>query len=231
MSKTALVTGASRGIGKEIASALARQNHRVLAIARTEQRLQELQQNHPDYIDFRAMDLTNSDEIQNLSDHLDEQNLSVDILVNNAGGLINKSFMELSKEDWQYMLHVNLMSVIELTKALVPNMDAGAHIVNISSMGGFQGSSKFPGLTAYSVTKGGVSILSECLAAELADESISVNALCLGSVQTEMFNNAFPNFDADVSPEDMGTYIADFALNGSTFYNGKVLPVALSNPS
>ncbi len=231
MSKTAIVTGASKGIGREIAMALARQNHRVLAVARTEQLLQELQQNQPDYIDFLAVDLTNTDEIQNLANHLDEQNSSVDILVNNAGALINKTFMDLSKEDWQYMLQVNLMSVIELTKALVPKMDTGAHIVNISSMGGFQGSSKFPGLTAYSVAKGGVSILSECLAAELADDNITVNALCLGSVQTEMFNNAFPNFEADVSPEDMGTYIADFALNGSTFYNGKVLPVALSNPS
>ena len=129
------------------------------------------------------------------------------------------------------MLDVNVLSTINLTRRLIPCLAEESHIVNISSMGGFQGSDKFPGLTAYSVTKGAVSILSECLAVELENENISVNALCLGSVQTEMFAAAFPGFSADVSPEKMGTYIADFALNGSTYYNGKVLPVALRNPS
>jgi NAD(P)-dependent dehydrogenase (short-subunit alcohol dehydrogenase family) len=98
-------------------------------------------------------------------------------------------------------------------------------------MGGFQGSDKFPGLSAYSVTKGTLSILTECLAVELQDKNIKVNCLCLGAVQTEMLNEAFPGLTAPVEASQMGTYISDFVINGHTFYNGKVLPVALQNPS
>lgn len=233
MSKTAVVTGASKGIGRETALALAGKGHRVWAIARSEESLRTLQEHHPDHIRVETADLTSTSAIENLTGDM-EQALageSIDILINNAGGLINKTFAELTDADWRSMLDVNLMSAVTLTRSLLPQMNDGGHIVNISSMGGYQGSSKFPGLTAYSVAKGAVSILSECLAAELSGRDIRANALCLGSVQTQMFGEAFPGFEADVQPGAMGTYIADFALNGSTFYNGKVLPVALNDPS
>lgn len=231
MSKTALITGASRGIGKEIARALADNEHQVIALARTEEKLRELQDNYPDHIRFLAIDITRQNERERLIQYLAKHNLEINILINNAGALIKKTFMELTSEDWDQMLQVNLLAPVHLIKALIPKMNSGSHIVNIGSMGGFQGSSKFPGLTGYSVAKGAISILSECLAVELADKQISVNALCLGSVETEMFNEAFPGLQADVSPGDMGTYIANFALNGATFYNGRVLPVALNDPS
>jgi NAD(P)-dependent dehydrogenase (short-subunit alcohol dehydrogenase family) len=105
-----------------------------------------------------------------------------------------------------------------------------SHIVNISSMGGFQGSAKFPGLSAYSVSKGALSILTEALSTEFASKDIRVNALCLGAVQTEMFEEAFPGFKAPLSAEEMGHYIADFALTAHRFYNGKILPVSLEDP-
>ncbi|MDZ7692542.1 MAG: SDR family oxidoreductase [Balneolaceae bacterium] len=129
------------------------------------------------------------------------------------------------------MMEANLYSAIRLTKALLSFFSDEAHIVNISSMGGYQGSAKFPGLSAYSVSKGTLVTLTECLTAELAEHHIKVNALCLGAVETEMFNNAFPGFDAPLKAEEMGTYLADFAVNGSTYYNGKILPVALADPS
>lgn len=231
MSKTALITGASRGIGREIAIALAANQHQVIALARTEEKLRELQEKYPDHIRFLAMDITHKNERDRLVEYLSAHHFKIDMLINNAGSLIKKSFMDLTGDDWDHLLQVNLLAPVHLIKTLVPKMTAGSHIVNISSMGGFQGSSKFPGLTGYSVAKGAISILSECLAVELAEKKISANALCLGSVETEMFNRAFPDFEADVSPEDMGTYIADFALNGATYYNGKVLPVALNDPS
>lgn len=230
MSKTAVVTGASRGIGYETALALAGGHHTVIATARSLSDLKKLEEEFPDHIRSFSADLTKKNELNNLLNFVKSDFAPVDILINNAGALINKPFEELDKQDWQKMLDVNLLATIQLTKGMLPHFNQPAHIVNISSMGGFQGSAKFPGLSAYSVAKGAVSILSECLAAEFADRDISVNALCLGAVQTEMLNEAFPGVDAPVSAEEMGHYLADFALNGSNFYNGKILPVAMDDP-
>jgi 3-oxoacyl-[acyl-carrier protein] reductase len=109
-------------------------------------------------------------------------------------------------------------------------MSSGSHIVNISSMGGYQGSSKYKGLSVYSASKAALSCLSECLAGELKDSGISVNCLALGSVQTGMFEKAFPGFKAPLGPKEMAEFITYFAINGNKYFNGKVLPVAVNNP-
>ncbi|MCC7302413.1 MAG: SDR family oxidoreductase [Bacteroidia bacterium] len=106
----------------------------------------------------------------------------------------------------------------------------GAHIVNISSMGGITGTAKFAGLSAYSSSKGALSILTECLAVELQKKNISVNGIAPGAVQTEMLAQAFPGFKAPVNASQMGEFIADFTVNGHKYFNGKVLPVSLSTP-
>ncbi|HYW34563.1 MAG TPA: SDR family oxidoreductase [Balneolaceae bacterium] len=231
MAKSALVTGASRGIGRETSISLARKGHRVIAVARSEDQLKALQQQYSQHISYITADLTEDSDLINLKERLSQKNTELDILINNAGALINKPFQKLTTSEWQFLFNANVMTVVNTVKTVLPIMNKNSHIVNISSMGGFQGSSKFTGLTAYSVTKGAVSILTECLATELADLNVSVNALCLGSVDTEMFDQAFPGFEADVQAGDMGAYIADFALNKAAFFNGKILPVALSDPS
>lgn len=230
MSKTAIVTGASRGIGYELSKALAEEGHHVLAVARSAGSLEKLQAHEPKHIDIMPLDLTNADSIGKLKKEAENLCGKVDILVNNAGALVNKPFEDLNRKDWQHLLEVNLMAPVELVKSLLPLFSGDAHIVNISSMGGYQGSSKFPGLSAYSVAKGGLSILGECLAAEFTDRGIRVNTLCLGAVQTEMFEEAFPGFEAPVDSSEMGTYVAQFALEGSRFYNGQILPVTLGDP-
>ena len=154
----------------------------------------------------------------------------VDILINNAGHLVNKPFEDHTEADIAESVSVNFTSAARLTAELLPLMVRGAHVVNIGSMGGFQGSLKFPGLSWYSATKGALAVLTECLAAEYAERGISFNCLCPGAVQTEMFQKAFPGFSAPVSPSDMASFIADFAVNGNKFFNGKILPVALSVP-
>jgi NAD(P)-dependent dehydrogenase (short-subunit alcohol dehydrogenase family) len=106
----------------------------------------------------------------------------------------------------------------------------GSHIVNISSMGGFQGSSKYRGLSYYSASKAAIGCLTECLAIEFSEAGIKVNCLAIGAVQTEMFEEAFPGLKAPVSASEMGRYVSEFALNGHKFFNGKILPVAISNP-
>ena len=112
----------------------------------------------------------------------------------------------------------------------LPLMQSGSHIVNIGSMGGFQGSVKFPGLAAYSASKAALHTLTECLAFELADQGIKVNCLALGSAQTEMLEKAFPGYESPVMAFEMGKYIADFARTGHKFFNGKTLPVAVTTP-
>jgi NAD(P)-dependent dehydrogenase (short-subunit alcohol dehydrogenase family) len=152
-------------------------------------------------------------------------------LINNAGLLINKPFRELSPEDWQAMFAVNVFGVAEMIRALLPVFtNDGGHILNVGSMGGFQGSAKFPGLSAYSASKAALASLTECLAEELKNDKIAVNCLALGAVQTEMLETAFPGFQAPVSSEEMGRLLAWFIRQGHTFFNGKVLPVSVSTP-
>ncbi len=229
MSKHILITGASRGMGYEAALYLAERNHRVIAVARSEDRLEKLSQ-QASTITAHPADLTNSGEVDRLVMSLVENKITLDALVNGAGALVNKSFEELEPGDWERMLQVNLMAPVQLIQKTMSRMADGAHIVNISSMSGYQGSAKFPGLTAYSVAKGGLSILTECLSAEFSDQSLTCNALCLGMVQTEMLEEAFPGVEAPVSASQMGAYIADFALEGHTYYSGQILPVARQDP-
>ncbi len=97
-------------------------------------------------------------------------------------------------------------------------------------MGGVQGSAKFPGLAAYSSSKGALITLTELLAEEFKQTGPSFNVLALGAVQTEMLEEAFPGYKAPLTARQMAQYIIDFSLTGNTFYNGKVLEVSSSTP-
>jgi len=226
--KNFIVTGASKGIGKEIAKNLAEKGHTVFAVARSTELLKKLKQEETGLINIMQCDLTQDDQVQQFCKEY--KKIKFDGLINNAGSLINKKFLDLGIDEWKKVMDLNLYTAIRLIKAVKNQLNSNAHIVNISSMGGVQGSAKFPGLSAYSASKGALTILSECLAAEFSEDAVSVNCLCLGAVQTEMLEQAFPGFKAPVSPEQMGSYIADFALNGHQYFNGQVLPVAQNNP-
>ncbi len=230
MNQHIIITGASRGIGYETAVNLARRQINVTAIARSESNLKELKREHPGHIHSLPLDITDESASARIAEHLDNHSLRIDGFIHNAGVLINKPFLEQSRDDWHKQFEVNLMAPALLTRQLISYFNPKAHIVTISSMGGYQGSSKFPGLSAYSATKGGLSILTECLSIELADHQISCNSLCLGAVQTEMLEQAFPGFEAPVSAGEMGHYLSDFVLNGHRFYNGQILPVTLGDP-
>jgi NAD(P)-dependent dehydrogenase (short-subunit alcohol dehydrogenase family) len=119
---------------------------------------------------------------------------------------------------------------MEATQALLPALAPNAHIVNISSMGGFQGSLKFAGLAAYSTSKAALCAFTELFAEEYKATGIHMNCLCLGAVQTEMLAAAFPGYIAPTSASQMAHFIADFALNSGAFFNGKIIPVSSSNP-
>lgn len=228
--KTVLVTGASKGIGAATAKYLANLKYHVLATARSEEKLQELKNYKSGKIDYISCDLLNASSIQTLVDFVRDRDLRITALTHNAGGLIKKPFLELTDDDWNSMWNMNVMSAVRLLRALLPFFEKNAHIVTVGSMGGFQGSSKFPGLSAYSTSKGALSIWTECMATELNEYHISANCLCLGAVQTEMFENAFPGVKAPLKSDEIAEYIGDFTVNGHKYMNGRVLPVALGNP-
>ncbi len=176
------------------------------------------------------MDIGNDKDIGQLFSFLTKENIHPDILVNNAGVMLNKPFREITEEEFDTVMRINIRAPFMLIRTLLPVMANPSHIVNITSMGGFQGTVKFPGLSVYSAAKGALTILTECLAEELKESGISVNALAPGSVQTYMLAQAFPGYRAPVTADEMARFIGDFALTGNRFFNGKVLPVAVTTP-
>jgi 3-oxoacyl-[acyl-carrier protein] reductase len=227
MSKNIVITGTSRGIGFELAKQFAKNGHQVLALSRNSAPLSAI--NHEN-ITVLSVDISSTEDLHKVSDFIKNTWKKVDVLINNAGKLINKPFTELSSEDFLEVYKVNVFAVAEITKLMIPFLQKGSHVVTVSSMGGIQGSLKFPGLAAYSSAKGAVITLSELLAEEYKEQQIAFNILALGAVQTEMLEEAFPGYEAPLSAVEMADYIYDFSLTGNKFYNGKVLQVSSSNP-
>ncbi|MFI8379264.1 SDR family NAD(P)-dependent oxidoreductase [Leeuwenhoekiella sp. NPDC079379] len=225
--KNIILTGTSRGIGFEMAQLLAAQGHNVLALSRNEKPLKEL---NLERIHTFSFDITNASDLKKVSDFVSNHWNSVDVLIHNAGALVNKPFEEISAASFRSVYEVNVFGVAALTQTILPFMVKGAHVVTVSSMGGIQGSSKFPGLAAYSSSKGAVITLSELLAEEYKEQGIAFNVLALGAVQTEMLEEAFPGYIAPLSAQEMASYIANFALTAQKFYNGKVLQVSATTP-
>ncbi|MCJ7449085.1 MAG: SDR family oxidoreductase [Bacteroidales bacterium] len=228
-----IVNGGTRGIGKEIVLLLAgeKSNH-VLVTGRNKSALKRLSDSA-----VHGNIKTLSIDLADLDDHLESfikgvcsYFTNIDILINNAGSIVVKDFTDFKNSEARRLMETNFFGPASVIRTVRPFMKKGSHIVNISSMGGFQGSAKFRGLSYYSASKAALSCLSECLAEEFSQEGIIVNCLALGSVQTEMFVKAFPGYTAPVGAREMAEFIVDFALKGNKFFNGKVIPVAFSNP-
>jgi len=222
-----IITGTSRGIGFELVQLFAKSGHQVLALSRNEKPIKALKLKNVNSIPF---DLSIANEYTKVETFIKENWQQVDVLINNAGALINKPFSETSIADFEYVYKTNVFGLAELTRIVLPFMKNKSHVVTISSMGGVQGSMKFPGLAAYSSSKGAVITLTELLAEEYKDSGISFNVLALGAVQTEMLEEAFPGYVAPTSALEMAQYIFDFSLNGNQYYNGKLLQVSNSTP-
>ena len=233
---TIIVTGCSRGIGYQVVKNFSSTgNHRIIAMARNVEKLAELKSacesmNNNTMIYTLPFDLEKDDAQQKLIPVVKDFLGTIDIVIFNAGYLVNKPFAEINEEDFDRSIQVNVKSVFFQAQALVPLLSENAHLLTISSMGGYQGSSKFAGLSAYSTSKGALAVLTECLAEELKPKGIKVNCLALGAVQTEMIQEAFPGYQAPLKASEMAAHIVDFALNGHKYYNGKILPVSLSTP-
>ncbi len=224
-----VVTGAGKGIGLAlIRQFLQNPEHRVWACSRDITALQAI--DSPQLV-AETLDITASTAAE-MEQQVSQHFSSVDILIHNAGVLINQPFETTLLDEWHRVFEVNLFSVVKINQALLPllNKSKAAHIVHIGSMGGVQGSSKFPGLSAYSASKAALANLAECMAEELKVDRIHVNCLALGAVDTEMLRTAFPDYSADMKSSEIAAFIADFSLNQRPYFNGKILPVATTTP-
>ncbi|MBN1791888.1 MAG: SDR family oxidoreductase [Bacteroidales bacterium] len=234
-----IITGASRGIGFATAKYFAGMKHcEIYALSRNKAGLGQLatecaglnksSQVHPMVFDLDEFLLNPDKTLKKLTREIKQ----IDILINNAGLLVNKPFLDTGLDEISRLFHVNCIAPAMLIRQLIPLMgrQGPTHVVNISSMGGFQGSQKFPGLSYYSASKAALACLTECLSEEFKDTRIAFNCLALGSVQTEMLEEAFPGYKAQLQPGEMAEFIGHFALTGHKHMRGKVIPVSIANP-
>ncbi|HLV41273.1 MAG TPA: SDR family oxidoreductase [Brumimicrobium sp.] len=229
MNKVIVVVGASRGIGRELVDQFSQdKTNTVIALSRNTEAMKT--QFTAENIHFGFLDLT-AEDLHGTLDETLKGFPTIDIVVNNAGKLVNKPFLELTREDINVCYQTNAIGVMHATQYMVPKMiEKGGHIVNISTMGAFQGSVKFPGLSAYSTSKAGITSFTELFAEEYKDTKIKMNCLCLGAAQTEMLEEAFPGLKAPVSAAEIAEFIVDFAYTAPKFFNGKILPVSSTTP-
>ena len=169
-----------------------------------------------------SADLSSTSDVDMLCRSVTTAVGNIDILINNAGLLINKNFQDTSLDDFTNVYNTNVFGVARLIQICLPFMKKNGQVINISSIGGVQGSVKFPGLSAYSSSKGALITLTEMLAEEYKELKINFNVLALGAVQTEMLEEAFPGYKAPVSAKEMADYIYDFSTKGSKIINGKI---------
>ena len=236
-----ILTGASSGIGYATALSLAKDgDNNILAVSRSETKLNKLKKeydtlNSSSVLNVFSFDLE-SDNYNSLVAYSDSFfNLSsgehIDIIINNAGFLINKPILETNTADILKSINVNTNSILKMLHSFMPyfSKEDITHIVNVGSMGGVQGTEKFPGLSAYSISKAAVNALTESMAVELSEFKIHTNCINPGAVQTEMLQKAFPDFNAPVSAKEFGNYLANFALNSARLMNGRLISVSLRN--
>lgn len=227
MKKNVIITGTSRGIGLELVRIFAEHGHHVLALSRNEKPVLKGKFQNTHAFSF---DVTKTEDLEKASEFVKQNWKHVDILINNSGKLGKGNFEDLSIDQFREVYEVNVFGVAELSRKMLPFMDERSHVVNISSIGGVQGSVKFPGLSAYSSSKGALITLTEMLAEEYKENGPSFNVLALGAVQTEMLEEAFPGYEAPITAAEMASYIYNFSLDGHHFYNGKLLQVSKSTP-
>lgn len=226
-----ILSGCSKGIGKALLIKLLDNEHEVISISRSKTDLSgHLKSSIIKWYEIEG-DVLEAEVHSKLENLLSDWG-HADVLINNAGLLVNKSFKEIDYLDYQKSFDVNFYGPLKLSQIAIPYLKKSkfANHINIGSIGGVQGSVKFPGLSVYSSSKGALSILTECLAEEYKESPIHFNCLALGAVQTEMLAKAFPGYDAPFSPEQMADYIMNFIEKSSFMMNGKIISVSASTP-
>lgn len=203
----AIVTGANSGLGKEFVKLLLKESDvsEIWAIARNEEKLQQLVQEFGEKIHTYSMDLTNRESIKQMETLLKDADICVKYLVNNAGFAKFCSYDDISVEESVNMIDLNISAVVALGLVCIPYMEKGSHIINIASQASFQ---PLPYQNIYSSTKAFVRNYTRALNVELKDKGISATAVCPGWMKTGLFDRgsigaskATTNFSGMVTPD------------------------------
>jgi len=198
--KIAIVTGASRGIGREIAKELSKIGIKVIAnYNKSEEQAKLLQNEYPDIDIFKA-DISNRSEAKKMVEYALNKYGKVDILINNAGISENKLFTEVTDEDWNKIINNNLYSAFCMTQEVLPNMihNKNGNIINISSIWGMVGASCE---SIYAISKAGIDAMTKSLAKELGPSNIRVNSIAPGIINTDMNKNLSAQDIKNISDE------------------------------
>jgi len=242
MKKYALITGGSKGLGKAIALKFAQNKINIGISGRDIKGLEETAEtiiNMGVECHVFVADLSNDNEIKKLTKEAFSKSQHWDILVNNAGYAIKKPLLELELNDWDYIQNVNIRSVFQLSKLIVPKMieRKKGKIINISSLGAFYGTH---GMGAYGVSKAALNQLTRTMAVEWGPFNIQTNAICPTIVMTNMGKSIWENPDNEVmkndllgripmgrfgNPEDVANLAYFLATNESDYLNGQAIPL------
>ena len=235
--QTAIVTGASRGIGKSIAIALGAAGAKVACVARNEQKLQETAEAITAAGGNAAVypaDVTDSSAVQKVVDAVVDQWDQLDIVVNNAGITRDTLIPRMSDEEWDEVITTNLRSVFLFTRSATQVMmrRRSGRIINMSSVSGLMGN---PGQSNYSASKAGIIGMTQTVARELASRKVTVNAICPGFIATEMTEALGPVVQDEVKKrvpakrlgkaEEIADAVLYLASDSAAFITGQVLVV------
>jgi 3-oxoacyl-[acyl-carrier protein] reductase len=225
--RLAVVTGASRGIGRATAVAFAKAGARVVGCARKaegESFVDDLNADQRARCRLLSCDVRDAGQVGRLRDQVEGEFGPVDVLVNNAGIVARAALEELSEHTWNDVVASNLTGTFLVTRAFLPGMKArrGGRIINLSSVAGRAGT---PMLSAYCSAKHGVVGLTRSLAEELRDHGIAVNAICPGSVDTEMLGQGMPGATPKMTPADVAAVALFLATTAPSALTGACIDV------
>jgi 3-oxoacyl-[acyl-carrier protein] reductase len=234
--KTALVTGASRGIGKAISIELAKNKAKVIVNynkneAEAKKVVSEIKKYGSEGIPIKA-DVSNFDDVKAMIDNIQKSFKKVDILVNNAGIVRDRTLVKMSIEEWNSVINTNLNSLFYVTKSVLPLMHEGSRIINISSIIAQYGNF---GQSNYASSKAGIIGFTKSLAKELGKKKITVNAVAPGFIKTDIVKD-MPFFKRKIlkymiplkdegNPEDIAAVVSFLASEKSRYITGSVINV------
>ena len=223
--RVAIITGAGRGIGRATAHRFAREGAQVVLFSRTAASLNEVSAEITQ-TDNRTLaivgDVSREEDVQNLFQNVVDAYGRVDILVNCAGIVAVRPFVDMDVSTWDRVMNVNLRGTFLCCLEAFRIMAAqhSGVIINLSSLSGVKGVEKFPGLSAYNVSKSGVAGLTEILAVEGKPYNIRVCAVSPGAVETEMLHQAAPHLKATMTPDDMAELLLFLADDSGRMLSG-----------
>lgn len=240
--KIAIVTGASSGLGRQMAEAFARQGADLAILARRMERLQELKEKLESQYQVKVLpiqcDVTNTEDINNAAKQTEKEFGRVDILLNCAGSSKDKGVLEMADDEWDFTIATDETSVFKMTRAFAKIMQKNHYgrIINIASMYGLVGNTEIHTI-AYHASKGAVVNFTRAVAAELATEGITCNAICPGYFETELTKPVLdtPEFQRFAKehvpmqrygqPGELDAAAVFLASSESSYVTGAILPV------